>query len=155
MKFFLMASIVLVGAFFMIPGHALALEVTFVEAWHMLLQNNEGLAAQRAGLERAGLLVDANKGRRLPTVDLTGSYTRLNDPVTLAPSDLLASMPGGSELDGVFNELGNLMGIPAGAVDHALTSTLMEDDVWNASLRALWPLFTGGRISAAVNIAEA
>ncbi len=155
MKFFTAASILLVGAFFMVPVHAVALEVTFVEAWHMLLQNNEGLAAQRAGLERAGLLVDANKGRRLPTVDLTGSYTRLNDPVTLAPSDLLASMPGGSELDGVFNELGNLMGIPAGAVDHALTSTLMEDDVWNASLRALWPLFTGGRISAAVNIAEA
>lgn len=155
MKRHSLTSLLLVGVFCLLPASAGAVEATFVEAWHMLLQNNEGLAAERAGLQRAGLLVDANKGRRLPTVDLTGSYTRLNDPVTMSPSDLLSSMPIGADLDALFTDLGNLIGLPAGNVNHALTSTLMEDDVWNASLRALWPLFTGGRISAAVSIAEA
>jgi len=99
--------------------------------------------------------VDANRGRRWPTVDLTGSYTRLDDPVTMSPSQLFSSMPVGEDLNGLFANLGNLLGIPAGTIDQAFTSTIAEDDIWNASLRALWPLFTGGKISAAVDIAEA
>ena len=155
MKRTISATFLWMWVFFAIPSITGAAEVTFTEAWQMLLQNNEGLAADRAGVERAGLLVEANKGWRLPTLDLTGSYTRLDDPVTLGPSQLLSSMPAGAGLEHIFEDLGSLLSIPSGAVDQALTSTLMDDDVWNASLRALWPLFTGGRISAAVGIAEA
>lgn len=155
MKRIAKAALLLVGAILLAPANAGAIEVTFAEAWQMLLDNNEGLAAERAGVERAEYLVDANRGRRLPTLDLTGSYTRLDEPVTLGPADLLESMPIGEDLGAVFDQLGNLMGIPAGTVDAAMTSTLMDDDVWKSSLRALWPLFTGGRISAAVSIAEA
>ncbi len=155
MKRSAVASLLWLGALFLFPIIVGAEEVTFTEAWQMLLQNNEGLAADRIAVERADLMVDANRGLRLPTLDLVGSYTRLDDPVSLGPSDLLSSMPIGADLEAVFNNLGNLLGVPTGAVDQALTSTLMDDDVWNASLRALWPLFTGGRISAAVGIAEA
>ncbi len=137
------------------PLNTWADEISFTEAWHLLLKNNEGLAAQRAAVDRAGHLVEANSGLHYPTLDLSGSYTRFDNPVTLSPSELLGSMPAGDDLEQVFTDLGNLFGIPAGAVDQALTSTLMDDDVWNASLRALWPLYTGGRIGAAVDIAIA
>ncbi len=149
------AFFLMVVAIIVIPRGARAEDITFDEAWRLLLQNNEGLAAERAGVQRAGYLVDANRGRRLPSLDLTGSFTHLDDPITLGPTELLSSMPIGEGLEQIFSDLGSLLGIPAGAVDRALTSTLMDDDVWNASLRALWPLFTGGRIGAAVNIAEA
>ncbi|MCK9994986.1 MAG: TolC family protein [Candidatus Krumholzibacteria bacterium] len=155
MKRFISTSCLLLGALFVVPAGAGAEELTFAESWQMLLQNNEGLAAERAGVERSEYLVQANKGRRLPTLDLTGSYMRLDDPITVGPTDLLSSMPAGAELEQLFTNIGNLLGIPAGSVDQALTSTLRDDDVWNASLRALWPLFTGGKISAANDIAEA
>ncbi len=155
MKYLSLAAIILPCCLLIVPCSAVAADITFMEAWHLLLQNNEGLAAERASVEHAGHLVDANAGLRYPTLDVAGSYTRLADPVTLAPSDLLVSMPAGENLDLIFTELGNLFGIPSGAVDQALTSTLMDDDVWNASLRALWPLYTGGRIDAAVGIAKA
>jgi len=155
MKRFISTSCLWFGVLFVIPASAGAADLTFTESWHMLLQNNEGLAAERSGVERAAQLVQANKGRRLPTLDLTGSYMRLDDPVTIGPSDLLASMPAGAGLEQIFTNIGNLLGIPAGSVNQALTSTLRDDDVWNASLRALWPLFTGGKISAATDIAEA
>lgn len=155
MKFLFLAAIMLSCFLLSIPSNATATGVTFMEAWHMLLQNNEGLAAQRANVEHAEHLVNANSGLHYPTLDLAGSYTRLADPITLAPSELLTSMPAGENLDHIFTELGNLFGIPDGSVDQALTSTLMDDDVWNASLRALLPLYTGGRISAAVGIAKA
>jgi len=155
MKRFISTSCLWFGVLFVIPASAGAADLTFTESWHMLLQNNEGLAAERSGVERAAQLVQANKGRRLPTLDLTGSYMRLDDPITIGPSDLLASMPAGAGLEQIFTNIGNLLGIPAGSVNQALTSTLRDDDVWNASLRALWPLFTGGKISAATDIAEA
>ncbi len=155
MKTFAVAALLLIGGLLAVPRSADAAEVTFTEAWNMLLQNNEGLAAERAAVERAGHLIDANRGMRLPSLDLTGSYTRLDDPVTLGPADLLASMPVGDDLDAIFTQLGGIFGIPPGSVDRALTSTILDDDIWHASLRALWPLFTGGRISAAVGIAEA
>ena len=93
MKRFFLTSCLLLGTLLVVPVGAGAEELTFAESWQMLLQKNEGLAAERAGVERADYLVQANKGRRLPTLDLTGSYMRLDDPVTVAPSDLLNSMP--------------------------------------------------------------
>jgi len=155
MKSILWIMFLLSGCLLVAPPGARAVDITFTEAWQMLLRNNDGLAAERAAVERAGHLVAANKGRHLPTLDLTGSYTRLDEPVTLSPSQLLGSMPAGGNLEQVFADLGNLFGIPGGAVDQALTSTLADDDIWNASLRALWPLYTGGKIGAAVEIAEA
>ncbi len=155
MKSIILAAILISGCLLILPSGVWAVDITFSEAWHMLLQNNEGLAAERAGVERAGHLVEANNGRSYPTLDLSGSYTRLDKPVTLSPSELLGSMPAGDGLEHVFSEIGNLFGIPAGAVDQALTSTLMDDDVWHAGLQALWPLYTGGKIGAAVDIATA
>ncbi len=155
MKSIILTVFLVSGCLLVVPSGVGAEEITFTEAWHLLLQKNEGLAAERAGVERAGHLVEANSGLRYPTLDLSGSYTRLDDSVTLSPSELLGSMPAGQGLEQIFTDIGNLFGIAAGSVDQALTSTLMDDDVWNASLQALWPLFTGGKIGAAVDIAKA
>ncbi len=155
MKALFSATFLVVICLLVLPAGTRAADITFTEAWQLVLQNNEGLAAERAAVERSEHLVDANNGRHHPTLDLTGSYTRLDKPVTLSPTELLESMPAGGNLEQVFADIGDLFGIPAGAVDQALTSTLTDDDVWNAGLHALWPLYTGGKIGAAVDIAEA
>jgi len=155
MKSIFLAALLVAGCLLVLSANVRAEDITFTEAWHLLLQNNEGLAAERAAVDRTGHLVEARDGLRYPTVDVSGTYTRLANPVTLSPSDYLGSVPAGDGLAQIFNQIGNLFGIPAGSVNGALTSTLMDDDVWNASLHALWPLYTGGKIGAAIDIAEA
>lgn len=116
--------------------------VSFDQAWQALLQNNDGLAAERAGVEQAQLKEDASGALNLPSITLSANYTRLDDDVTISPSDLADSTAvGASSLTHAF--------------DNMLTSTLLEKDIFTSSIRAIWPIFTGGRISAAQDIAAA
>nr|WP_086981783.1 TolC family protein [Vibrio aphrogenes] len=119
-----------------------AQDVTFYQAWQSLLTNNDGLAAERASVEQAQYKQDATGALNFPSLTLSANYTRLDDDVTVSPSDLADSTSlGASALTQAF--------------DGMLTSTLMEKDVFTSSIRAIWPIFTGGRISAAQDIAKA
>lgn len=117
-------------------------DTSFQQAWQALLNNNDGLAAERAGVEQAQFKQEATGALNLPSVTLSANYTRLDDDVEISPSDLAGSMPIGS------NAL-------IEAFDGMLTSTLLEKDIFTSSIRAIWPIFTGGRISAAQGIAAA
>lgn len=119
-----------------------AQEVTFYQAWQSLLSNNDGLAAERASVEQAQYKQQAAGALNLPSISLSANYTRLDDDIEVSPSELADSTSvGSSALTQAF--------------DGMLTSTLVEKDVFTSSIRAIWPIFTGGRISAAQDIAEA
>lgn len=117
-------------------------DTSFQQAWQTLLNNNDGLAAERAGVEQAQFKQEATGALNLPSVTLSANYTRLDDDVTVSPSQLADSTSVGS------NAL-------IQAFDGMLTSTLLEKDIFTSSIRAIWPIFTGGRISAAQDIAAA
>lgn len=135
------------------PIQGLASGVSFEQAWQQLQQNSDALAAGRENSQRSEYLQSAAKSLYLPEVSITGSYTRLDDAVSLSPSDLLGSMPAGAHLDRLFSELATLAGIPPGQLDAALTSQITDDDVVIASLSVVWPIYTGGRVRAAQDIA--
>ncbi|OEF29377.1 TolC family protein [Vibrio rumoiensis] len=117
-------------------------DTSFQQAWQSLLKNNDGLAAERAGVEQAQYKQEALGALNLPSVTLSANYTRLDDDVTVSPSQLADSTSvGSSALTQAF--------------DGMLTSTLVEKDIFTSSIRAIWPIFTGGRISAAQDIASA
>ncbi|HCH02454.1 MAG TPA: hypothetical protein DEV85_11275 [Vibrio sp.] len=126
----------------LIPTTSWAQSVTFYQAWQSLLNNNDGLAAERASVEQAEYKQQAAGAMNLPSITLSGNYTRLDNDVDVSPSDLLDSTQRGA-------------GSLAKAFDGRLTSTLVEKDVFTSSIRAIWPIFTGGRISAAQDIAKA
>jgi outer membrane protein TolC len=128
-------------------------EFTFSQAWQLLQQNNDGLAASKANKEEAVFLKEAAENLYAPNIDITGAYTRLDDDITLAPSQLFNSMPAGDTLNSIFAGLGNAAGIPPGDLDKAFTSEIARQDVVTASLNAVWPIYTGGRITAAQDIA--
>jgi outer membrane protein TolC len=132
----------------------LADEFTFSQAWQLLQQNSDGLAASKANKEEAVFLKDAAEDLYVPQIDITGGYTRLNDNITLAPSQLFDSMPAGDTLQSIFANLGNAAGIPPGELDKAFTSKIAKQDVVTASLNAVWPIYSGGRITAAQDIAD-
>lgn len=132
-----------VGLSLLLPSiSSFAQEVTFYQAWQSLLSNNDGLAAERASVEQAQYKQQAAGALNLPSISLSANYTRLDDDIEVSPSELADSTSvGSSALTQAF--------------DGMLTSTLVEKDVFTSSIRAIWPIFTGGRISAAQDIAEA
>ncbi|WP_053062560.1 TolC family protein [Photobacterium aquae] len=123
--------------------------VTFLDAWQVVLRESDALAAEQANIDRAMHLQDAAKDLYLPKITASANYTRLDSPVEIKPSDLLESMPAGDTLGPLLGQLGI-----AGKLDPLFTSQLTERDIFSSSIRAIWPIFTGGRISAAQDAAS-
>ncbi|HEH9430697.1 TPA: TolC family protein [Aeromonas sobria] len=133
-------------------GSAQAQTVSFGEAWTRVIQQDEGLAAEQAGVDRAKQLREAAKDMYLPKVDLGASYTRLDEPVELDMMDLnpIASHP---ELGAGLSKILGSMGVHLSPDD--FVTPLTKQNVVTSSVKMLWPLFTGGRIDAAQDIRQA
>ncbi|WP_432468604.1 TolC family protein [Agarivorans sp. Z349TD_8] len=123
--------------------------MSFEQAWQQVLQHNDSLAADKANLARSEALRDAATDLYYPKIDLSGSYTRLEKPVALDLKDLepLASLDP-STLDPVLAQiLGPLLQLPT-------TTNFTEQNITTSSIRAIWPLYLGGRRGAAIDIAR-
>ncbi|MEZ8436356.1 TolC family protein [Vibrio splendidus] len=123
------------------PGYAAPL--TFSEAWQILQENNNSLAAQQANVERYQHLQNSTSSLNLPSIILGANYTHLDSDVTINGEQF------GDSLSGVNPAFAPLLGQLGG-----ITSTITEQDIFSSSIRAVWPIFTGGRITAAQNAAE-
>ncbi|UXI04446.1 TolC family protein [Photobacterium sp. TY1-4] len=135
------------------PSHALPVSqqaVSFSDAWQAVVSQNDALAAERANVDRARYLQDAARDMYLPQVTAGANYTRLDKAVEIKPSDIAESMPAGDAIAG----LAQMAGINPAQIDQLFTSRLTDRDVFTSSLRAIWPIFTGGRITAAQEIAK-
>lgn len=120
-----------------------AAAISFDQAWQVLQQENNSLAAQRSNVERYEHLKNATDNLNLPSVTVGANYTRLDTDVTLSGEDLTASL-------GHVSPLGQAI-LP---LFKDVTSTITERDIFSSSIRAVWPIFTGGRINAAQSAAE-
>ena len=123
------------------PSYAAPL--TFSEAWQILQENNNSLASQQANVERYQHLQNATGSLNLPSVTLGANYTHLDSDVTINGEQF------GDSLSGVDPAFAPLLAKLGG-----VTSTITEQDIFSSSIRAVWPIFTGGRITAAQNAAE-
>ncbi|WP_325894759.1 TolC family protein [Grimontia sp. NTOU-MAR1] len=144
----------LIIAFALLPGIANADPMSFQQAWQSVLTRNDSIAAERANVQRAEHMRNAASAHHLPSISLSGNYTRLDQDVELKPSQLAHHMNGGDalgQLAASVPQLGALMG----NLDNLLTTTLADRDIYTSSIRAIWPIFTGGRILAAQDIANA
>ncbi|MCG9703960.1 TolC family protein [Photobacterium damselae] len=145
------------------PVAGQAESVSFSQAWQTVVSQNEGLAAERTKVDQAKYLQDAAWDLNLPQVSVGANYTRLDNDVTLSPSDILSSTPAVQSGDAakIIGELAQKLQIPpsalsqiTGDLNSAFTSTITDRNVFTSSIRAIWPIFTGGRINAAQAIAE-
>ncbi|PWI34211.1 hypothetical protein DI392_08010 [Vibrio albus] len=130
----------------------------FNEAWDILQTKNSSLAAQRANVERYQQLEQAKSALDYPSITLGATYTRLDDDVTLSADDLVDSLDDSTKaaLPNLISSLSSTSLGPAitGLSSLNPTSTIAEKDMVNSSIRAIWPIFTGGRITAAQDIAQ-
>ena len=116
-------------------------------------QNNDGLEASLANRDSAQYMQEAARSLYMPKIDINGSYTRLDEEISISPNQLFDSMPAGPQLKQYFGQLGASLGIPPEQLNQGLTSSLTDPDVVSASLNAVWPIYSGGRISAAQDVA--
>ncbi|MES1310406.1 TolC family protein [Vibrio cholerae] len=141
-------SLAICSILFMPIAHAAPL--SFQEAWDLLQQQNNSLAAQRANVERYAHLKDATQNLNLPSVSVGANFTRLDQDVTLSGKQIVDSA-GGIDPNLIANLSPSLLPL----VTHlgAAKSTITERDIFTSSIRAIWPIFTGGRITAAQDAA--
>ncbi|MUJ29702.1 TolC family protein [Aliivibrio fischeri] len=114
-----------------------AKSVDFDSAWKNVLNNHNGIAAERMNVQRQESLASGTSDLNLPSITLSANYTYLDDDVTVSAEQVWSSTNAS---------------IPFLLPN--LTSTLSERDIFTSSIRAIWPIFTGGRISAAESAAE-
>ncbi|UTT84893.1 TolC family protein [Vibrio pelagius] len=124
-----------------------AAPLSFPEAWDLLQQNNNSLAAQQANVERYQHLQNATGSLNLPSITLGANYTHLDSDITINGEQFADSLSGVPNLG---------IPIPPALISGlgGITSTITEQDIFSSSIRAVWPIFTGGRITAAQTAAE-
>ncbi|WP_226685302.1 TolC family protein [Shewanella indica] len=129
---------------------ALAADYSFASAWQQLLEVSDKLAAEGQEVSRAEAQQEAGRDLNLPSLNINGSYTRLEKPIELDLSDLnpLASMDPATLPPAIGGIIGSLPG-------SLFVTPFTEQDVFRASLQAMWPIYTGGQISAAQGIQAA
>lgn len=126
-----------------------AAPITFQQAWQLLQDNNHSLAAQRANVVSQEHMQSATRSLDWPSVSIGANYTRLDNDVTLSGEQLMSNttMPALNASTGPI--LQALMPVLSG-----IETTIAEKDLFSSSIRAIWPIFTGGRISAAQAAAQ-
>ncbi|QUJ70373.1 TolC family protein (plasmid) [Photobacterium sp. GJ3] len=143
-------------AFFIstIGFQAQAATVSFDDAWQMVRNHNDELAAEKSNLDRAAHLQQASRAMSLPRVSVSANYTYLDDPIEIAPSDIIASTPAGKNQSAQLAGLAQTIGVNPAQLDKMFTSRLTDRDILTSSVRAVWPIFMGGRIMTAQDIAK-
>lgn len=133
--------------------NALSENISLAEAWNIVIHENDVLEAARANVERSLYNKEGTKDLYFPEVTLSAGYMYLDDDVTLSPQDLLNSTTAGDKLAPVIGDLAIGYGLSLAQLNSGLTSTIAERENISSSIRARWPVYTGGRITAAQDIA--
>lgn len=119
--------------------------INFEQAWLVVLEKNDTLAANKANLMRTEALRDAAKDLYLPKVELSGSYIYMEDSVSLDLEDIepFASL----DPKNVPPALAPILNAPK-------VTDFTDRDIATSSIRAIWPLYIGGKRGAAIDIAR-
>ncbi len=147
---FLLTGMLCLSAF---PLSAAEKHLSFFEAWQKMTADSDTLAAAYAGLEQARHKRTAARNLYMPEIALSANYMYLDDDITLSPDDILSSMPAGRQLQPLIEGIGQQYGLSGAALNSAFTSTIAEQNNRSISIGGSWPIYTGGRIDAAQDIA--
>ena len=117
-------------------------ELTFEQALKTMLAANESVQTARLEIQRRQFDARAAQGLYFPKVTLSGRWTRIDEPINL-------------DLDPIRDVILALHpAVPASALP-SFKQEVQDDTFWKAQLNMVWPVFTGGSITAANKAAEA
>ncbi len=143
----------LLAMFASAPTLAGTSELAFNQAWSQLQENSDAIAASRANLQKTEQLQAATQALNLPDINVSAGYTRLDQAVRLSPAQITDSLASPELLEPLVGSLSQSLGVSPDQLNAGLTSELSEQDVVTASVNAVWPIYTGGRIGVAQKVA--
>lgn len=115
-----------------------AASLSFEQAWSILQQSNHSLAAERANVDHFQHLQNATGHLNYPAISLDSTYARIaTRDITLPIPDSAHQHPTASTIINTINPI-----------------HLSDRSAYSSSIRAIWPIFTGGRITAAQTAAK-
>jgi outer membrane protein TolC len=138
--FFLIIGFFILGQ---IPAPAFSGEaVTFPQALEMMVSRNESVLSAASEVEQKEYEAKAARGLSFPEVTLSSQYVRIDESIDLDLNPIrdviLALHPA----------------VPPAAVP-SFHETIQEDTIFMSQLNVTWPVFTGGKITAAKKAADA
>ncbi len=120
-------SLLLFTILLSLPFFSLAKSLDFAQAWAHVVKVSNKLHASNLAVDQAKAKADADTDLNLPSINLVGGYTHLSSPIESG------------------NQNVHIASIPIAISSIALT----EQDIFRSSLSAMWPIYTGGKITAA------
>jgi len=120
---------------------ATAQELSLVEAYNLMLQNNGNLNASQQEVNATKEEQKATKGLRYPSLSLSGSYFHLEKDISF-------------DLNEQRNMASGMLGISDPNMLGDWNFTLLEQNLGLASAEISLPIFAGGKINAANKAAE-
>lgn len=122
------------------------------QAWQRLLDTSDKLAAETANVERASLHQQGAKSLYLPQVEMNAQYMHLGDDVDLTPEMIFDNMEAGDVVAHILGTVGG-QGFTPAQLNSGLTTHLADQNNLLSNVSAVWPIYAGGRIDAAQDIA--
>lgn len=118
-----------------------AQNLSFSDAWGLVLSNNHALKAGNIAVQKSEKLNEANTMLYLPKIELTASYAYLGEPVSLDSKEVVKDLA---------QEISNptIQGIANSIADRLTPLNLSNQNVVMASVKILYPLYAGGAIKA-------
>ena len=131
----------------LLPNVTMAQSLSFDDAWQQLLTVSDKLKAESQEVKRTQAEQEAGEDLSLPSLNISGSYTHLEKPIELDLRDLnpFASLDPASLPPALGGALASIPG-------SMFVTPFTEQDIFRASLQAMWPIYTGGQITAAQGI---
>jgi len=121
---------------------ASAAEITFPDALARLAAANESMQAAEAGVGARREERESALGLYYPRIDANARYTRIDSPLVM-------------DLNPIRDVILQLHPNVPSALVPSFVETIQKEKFFLADLTVSWPLFTGGKITAANRAAEA
>jgi outer membrane protein TolC len=119
-----------------------ARDLAFDEALSVLRSSNEAILASQMEISERKHELLAAKGLDYPRIQAGARYTALNDPIMIDLNDIRTVM------------LSLHPNVPSQLIP-SFESNVQDQQYWKANVSVTWPVYTGGRITAAKQAAEA
>ncbi|PTN08504.1 TolC family protein [Mangrovibacterium marinum] len=136
-------SVILFFQFLLIVsgGAVVAQSLSYGQARDLMIRNNKKLQSLDKQLESDEYVRKQAGALRLPDLKLTGMAVRLDEDL-------------GLDLNEKRDQLSQLLQLPSADVLGNWNFVMQQKSFWTVSMNLNYPLFTGGKINAAVNAAD-
>lgn len=133
----------LIIALMLLSSPIFAQDLSFTEALNKMRNTNKALTAAKSEEVRFNYERKAARGLFFPRLDANASFTEMDDKIIIDLNDIRSAM--------LFLHSDN----PAANMLPSFETQVQDKGFWKFNATLTWPIFTGGKILAANNAAEA